>query len=431
MDTAQVTITEPPQLTVAAGTAATICIGQSANLTAIGNGGTPAYAYVWTDGVNVFPTQNPTVSPTVTTTYSVVVTDANGCTSAVQSVVITVNPPLAVNAVSTIVVCQGTVVNLTAVGNGGNGNLTYTWTPGPLLGPLVSVTANSNQTYTVTVSDNCGTPVATDTVSVLINPAPIPNFVATTPTQGCEDLCVDFVNNTPNTASVVWTFGNNLGTSTSSPTSFCFTDAGSYDVTLTVTDNIGCVGTSTLLNYVTVWPLPVADFTASPQPATTLNNIVQFTDLSSGAVSWIWSFGPADSASMLQNPSYAFDTIGIYMVQLIVTNSYGCQDSITEAIIVQEDYAVYIPNTFTPNGDGNNDLFFPQGIGIDPDNYSMIIFDRWGNLIYTTSVWPGGWDGTVQGSSTLCQIDTYVYKIMTMDPNGSRRVYIGQVNLVR
>jgi len=430
-DSTTILITEPPLLTVTAGTASTICIGQSANLTATASGGTPGYTYVWTDGTNIFPTQNPTVSPTVTTTYSVIATDANGCSSAVQSVVITVNPPLQVNAVSTIVVCQNTQVNLTAVGQGGNGNLTYTWTPGPLVGPLVTVTATTTQQYTVTVSDNCGTPVAIDTVSVIINPAPVPSFVATSATQGCEDLCVDFMNNTPITASVVWTFGNNLGTSTSSPTSFCFNDPGSYDVTLTVTDIIGCVGTTTMTNFVTVWPLPVADYTANPQPATVLNNIVQFTDQSIGASAWIWSFGSDDSASVLQNPSYTFGDTGVYFVQLIVTNAYGCQDSITTPIIVQEDYALFIPNTFTPNGDGNNDLFFPQGIGVDPQHYTMIIFDRWGNLIYSTSSWPGGWDGTVQGSSTLCQIDTYVYKITTMDQNGMRKVYIGHVNLMR
>lgn len=429
-DTAVVTITEPPLLSVIAGTAATICIGQSANLTAAGQGGTPPYQYAWTDGVNNWVIQNPTVSPTVTTTYTVGVVDANGCTSAVQMVTITVNPPLSVNAITTQVVCQNTVVNLSAVAAGGNGNYTYTWTPGPLLGPNITVTATATQQYTVTVADNCGSPVATDTVSVIINPAPIPTFTTTSAAQGCEPLCVDFLNTTPNTASVVWTFGGNIGTSTSSPTTFCFNTAGSYDVQLTVTDNIGCTGTTTMLNYVTVWPNPIADFSANPSPATQLNNIVQFTDLSTGAVSWIWSFGVDDSASVLQNPMYTFADTGVYMIQLIVTNSYGCQDSITQPLVVQEDFAVFIPNTFTPNGDGLNDLFFPQGIGVDPDHYTMWIFDRWGNLIYQTSVWPGGWDGTVQGKGP-CQIDTYVYKIATQDANKSKRVYIGQVNLIR
>ncbi len=425
-----VTITEPPLLTVIAGTSATICIGQSANLTAAGQGGTAPYQYAWTDGVSNWLVPNPSVSPVVTTTYSVVVTDANNCISAVQMVTITVNPPLSVNAITTQVVCQNTVVNLSAVAAGGDGNYTYTWTPGPLVGPNVTVTATATQQYTVTVTDGCGTPLATDTVSVIINPAPIPTFTTLQAAQGCEPLCLDFVNTTPNTASVVWTFGNNIGTSTSSPANFCFNTAGNYDVTLTVTDNIGCTGTTTMLNYVTVYPNPIANFSSNPNPATELNNIVQFTDLSTGAVSWIWSFGPDDSASMVQHPIYTFDSVGTFMIQLIVTNSWGCQDSITLPQVVEEDFAVFIPNTFTPNGDGLNDLFFPQGIGVDPDHYTMWIFDRWGNLIYQTSVWPGGWDGTVQGKGE-CQIDTYVYKIATQDANRAKRVYIGQINLIR
>lgn len=429
-DTAQVMITEPPLLSVQAGTAATICIGQSANLTALGNGGTAPYQFAWTDGVNSWAIANPTVSPVVTTTYTVIVTDANNCVSAPQMVTIMVNPPLSVNAIATQVVCQNTTVNLSAVGGGGNGNLTYTWTPGPLLGQNITVTATGNATYTVTVTDNCGTPLAQDTVSVLINPAPIPTFTTTTPAQGCEPLCVDFLNTTPNTATQTWTFGGNLGTLTTNPATFCFNVAGSYDVQLTVTDIIGCTGTSTMLNYITVWPNPIANFTANPNPATELNNIVQYTDLSVGATSWIWSFGQYDSASVLQNPIYTYNDTGVYMVQLIVENSYGCQDSITLPQVVQEDYALYIPNTFTPNGDGQNDLFFPQGIGIDPEHFTMYIFDRWGNLIYQTSTWPGGWDGTVQGKGD-CQIDTYVYKITTTDANSSRRVYVGHVNLIR
>lgn len=431
-DSAFVTITQPQQLTnVPAGTQ-TICIGQSANLSDVGMGGTPPYSYHWTDGVTSWTTQNITVSPTVTTTYTVYVTDANSCQSANQMAIVTVNPPLTVQAMNGVTVCGGTPVNLTANGNGGDGNLTYTWlTPAVQTGQNITVTVNSTTTYTVILTDGCNTAPDTSTVTVTVNPAPVPTFAATTATTGCEDLCVAFTNSTPNTASVVWTFGNNLGTSTAASPTFCFTSAGNFDVTATVTDNIGCVGTTTLQNYITVWPLPIADFSASPQPATMLNNQVSFTDQSIGAVSWIWSFGQDDSSSVLQNPVYAFQDSGVFMVQLIVTNQYGCQDSTTEPIIVQEDYAVYIPNSFTPNGDGHNDVFFPQGMGVNMERYTMYIFDRWGNMIYQTSAWPGGWDGTTQGTSKVCQVDTYVYKIVTMDPNGARHIYVGQVNLIR
>lgn len=432
MDTAAVTITQPTLLTNTPGSGTTICVGQSANLTDAGNGGTPAYNYFWTDGTNNWTTANITVSPLVTTTYTVYVTDANGCQSSNQTVTVTVQPPLNVNAIPALSVCAGSQVNLSAVGSGGNGNYTYSWNPGNLIGQNVNVTANATTTYTVSVNDGCTTQPATDTVTITVNPMPLVNISATSLTSGCQTLCVDFQNNTPNTSSILWTFGNNLGTSTLNTPSFCFTSAGNYNVSATVTDNIGCIGSTTLSNYVTVWPLPNADFSANPQPATMLNNIVDFTDLSSGGVvSWIWSFGLDDSASVLQNPSYAFADSGYFNVQLIVTNTFGCQDSITLPIIVQEDYAIYIPNTFTPNGDGHNDLFYPQGMGINPDKFSMMIFDRWGNLIFRTDKWMDGWDGTVQGTSRTCQIDAYVYKIDVVTPDGSRREYIGHVNLIR
>ncbi|GAB4131798.1 MAG: hypothetical protein Fur0041_02510 [Bacteroidia bacterium] len=430
-DTISATITQPTQVTVTPGAASTICIGQTATISATGNGGTPSYTYDWTDGTNVYSGQSVSVSPVVTTTYTVTVTDANGCVSSTATVTVTVNPPLQVQAGPAQIVCQGTLVTLTANGSGGDGNLTYTWLPINQTGNMVATTVNATTTYTVIVSDGCGTPVAIDSTTVTINPAPIVNITATSDVAGCEDLCVAFTNNTPNTATINWVFGNNLGTSTSANPTFCFTDAGQYNIQATVVDNIGCIGTVTLPNYVTVYPLPVADFTASPQPATLLNNTVTFTDMSTGAVSWIWSFGQDDSASTIQNPEYAFQDTGVFNVQLIVTNQYGCQDDVTLPIVVQEDYAIFIPNAFTPNGDGLNETFFPQGIGVNPDKFTMYIFDRWGNMIYKTTTWPGGWDGTVQGTGKLCQIDTYVYKISTVDPNGSRRQYIGHVNLIR
>jgi large repetitive protein len=434
-DTVSATINQPTAVTNAAAAApATICIGQSSTLTATPGGGTPGYSYQWADinGPIIGQTNaTMTVSPTVTTIYFVAVVDANGCPGPVVPVTVTVNPPLQVTAMADITVCQNTMVTLTCTGSGGDGNLTYNWAPIGQQGTSVPVNITGTTTFIVTISDGCGTPVDTDAVVVIVNPAPVVNISATTDISGCEDLCVSFINNTPNTASVSWVFGNGLGTATGNTPNFCFTDAGTYDVTATVTDVIGCVSTFTLTNYITVWPLPTAGFTYLPTDPTALNNIVDFTDQSSGATIWSWSIDPIDTTMTGQNPSFAFPAVGSYDVQLIVTNQYGCTDDEIQTIIVKEDYAVYIPNAFTPNGDGMNDVFFPQGIGINTDRFEMYIFDRWGNMIYQTDRWPGGWDGTVQGTTRICQIDTYVYKIVTVDPDGNRRQYIGSVNLIK
>ena len=430
-DTTNVLITEPPVLTNLASGTITICIGQTANLTSVASGGTPIYNYSWTDGITNWSTANIAVSPTVTTTYTVSLTDANGCVAINQTITVTVNPPLNVVAMAGISVCANSNVNITALANGGNGNITYTWQPGNLIGASINIPIAVSTTYTVTATDGCGTPSSSDTVTVMVNPLPIVTIVAATATSGCQPLCVTFTNNTPNTNSIAWTFGNNLGNSISPNPTFCFSTFGIYDVSATVTDNLGCVGTTTLTNYITVWPLPNALFSATPQPATVLDNSVTFTDLSSGANAWAWSFGADLYASTLQNPMYAFQDSGVFAVQLLVTNQYGCQDSITMPILIKPDYALYIPNAFTPNGDNINDLFFPLGMGVSLDKYMLYIFDRWGNIIFNTDNTTVGWDGTVQGTGRLCQLDTYVYKITAMDPDGALKVYIGQINLIR
>ncbi|TND07508.1 MAG: PKD domain-containing protein [Bacteroidetes bacterium] len=426
--TETVTITEPPLVTLTPPASTTICIGQSAALQATGAGGVGPYVYDWQPGAL---TGNPVnVNPVVTTTYTMTATDANGCVSAPSQVTVTVNPPLTVTPSAAVTICPGGSTPLSAVGGGGNGTYTYTWQPGNLNGSPVNVSPNATTTYTVTVSDGCGTPVATGTVTVTVQGVQAVVFAASTPTSGCGPLCVNFVNTTPNTASVLWDFGDNTTSSAASPT-HCFT-TGSYSIELTVTDVNGCTGTTTMPNYVTVYPNPVADFTASPMVTTALSPNINFFDQSLGSTSWTWSFGDVlGSSSSLQNPSFNYPDTGTFMVMLTVTNSFGCIDSIEYPILIKEDYALYVPNTFTPNGDGINDFFFPLGIGIDPDRFEMLIFDRWGNLIYKTIDMTKGWDGKVQGHPDLAQIDTYVWKIITFDPDGSRRRYIGHVNLIK
>lgn len=427
--TQTVTITEPPVLTCSPpAIAPTICQGQTTSLTASAAGGVGPYTYAWMPGAYV---GNPyVVGPTTTTTYTVVATDANGCVSAPVTVTVSVNLPLAVTTSANVTICPGGNTTLTANGSGGDGNLTYTWQPGNLNGNSVNVTPGSTTTYTVTVSDGCATPVATATVSVTVQTQVAVIFAASTPTSGCADLCVDFVNSSPNVQSVLWDFGNGSTSTVNNPT-YCFTTPGTYNVTLNIIDNNGCTGQLVMNNYITVHPDPVAAFTATPLVTTALSPNIDFTDLSQGANTWSWTFGDSIGTSSLQNPSYTYDGIGVYVVQLYVTNTFGCIDSVQIPVEVKEDYAIYVPNAFTPDGDGLNDIFLPQGIGINPDKYQFWIYDRWGNLIFTTTNFAQGWDGKVQGHSDLVQIDTYVWKIVTSDPFDAKHTYIGHVSVIR
>jgi gliding motility-associated-like protein len=438
-DTTIVTITQPTQVTVAPMAAQTICIGQCVTLTANGAGGTPGYTYSW--NVN-----NTNVCPVVTTTYSVVATDANGCTSAVGTVTITVNPALTVVASNNAGICPGftTTLNANAAGGSGSG-YGYSWVPGSGLSctncqsPIASPTATT--TYTVFVSDNCGTPLAIDSVTVTVYPLPVVNITADT-NQGCVPLCINLTDASTISSGLItawnWSMTGSSTTTSSNvqnPQGVCYNIAGTYPVTLTVTSNFGCTASVVAPYQVTAFPLPTADFSFSPQPTTILNPGICFTDSSSSnIVAWSWDFGdPLDqvNTSILQNPCHTYHDTGTYCVSLLVTNMNGCTDSITYCLRIDPDFVIFIPNAFTPNNDGMNDVFMPKGTGIDETNFEMWIYDRWGNNIFYTQKINKGWDGTVNGNSAVVQEDVYVWRIALVDFHGDKHVYVGHVSLIK
>jgi gliding motility-associated-like protein len=430
-DTAVVTITQPQQLVITPGPAVTICIGQSTTLTATATGGTAPYSFTWNPGN--LTGSSVSVSPTTTTTYTVTATDANNCTAVQQTLVVTVNPPLSVVASGATAVCIGGSASIQATASGGNGGpYTYIWTPGNLSGSSVSVTPTATTTYTITVTDNCTTTPATDTVTIIVNPLPTVTFTTNpTPAQGCAPLCVDFTNTTPNTSVCDWNFSVGTVTGNCNP-QFCFTSPGTYDVTLSVVDNNGCANSLLMPALVTVWPNPVADFTMSPQPTTIMNGTISFTDLSQLANTWTWNFGDIlNSGSNQQNPQFTYTDSGYYVVTLWVSTIHGCTDSISKTLRIDPDFALYVPNAFTPNGDGNNDNFIPKGVGIDENKFKMWIFDRWGNMIWFTDSWGKSWDGRANDGNDVAQEDVYVWMIEVYDYLGKKHKYVGHVSLIK
>lgn len=407
-----------------------LCDG-TANVSALS--GTQPYTYNW----NTTPAQTtPNATALCAGSFICTVTDSAGCTASV-TVTITQPTPLTV-AVATPPwpsICLGQSTNLQATPGGGTIPYVVAWNPGSLAGNSPSVSPTATTTYTVTVTDqnNC---TATATETITVNPIPAAALAADV-TAGCVPLCVNFadlstVGAPDNIASWVWDFGDGSPTSNAQSPSHCYTVPGVYTITLTVTSNNGCTNTIVMANYINVYPVPTADFSASPQPATILNPQIFFTDLSVGATQWNWSFGDvANSSSSLQNPSFVYGDSGCYNVYLIVNNADNCFDTTDQIICIAPEYALYIPNAFTPNGDGVNDFFIPKGMGINPDDFEMWIFDRWGNMIYYTDDLLHGWDGHANGGNDFAQIDTYVYKIKCKDVLENKHDYIGRVTLVK
>ncbi|HEV7230781.1 MAG TPA: PKD domain-containing protein, partial [Bacteroidia bacterium] len=427
-----VTILQPSQV-IAVPKNTSICYGQCTPLPCTGVGGTPAYNYSWTlAGIKV----NSPVCPLVTTTYTVTVTDSNGCVSPPQTATVTVGPPLEILA-GQASICAGETAALSSTPSGGNGNYSYTWYPAtglssttiqnPVASPVISTT------YTVVLSDNCGTTTDSALVLVHVNPAPVILFTAND-TSGCVPLCVNFQPQvTPACATASWTFGDGTTVSGCQTVTHCYKNPGSFGVTLNVKDVNGCSGMLSKPNYIHTYPVPKAAFSASPQPTDIFNPQVYFTDLSTGASSWLWNFGDLSGAtSVLENPSYVYPSdSACYNVTLVVKNGFGCSDSTVHPICIQPVFTFYAPNAFTPNGDGINDSWMPKGTGIDYKNYSLLMFDRWGNLMFETHVWGEGWDGRANNGANIAQIDTYVWKVNLKDFQGYKHAYSGICNLIR
>ncbi len=216
--------------------------------------------------------------------------------------------------------------------------------------------------------------------------------------------------------------------------SHCYNTSGFYDVTLSATSNNGCTSTLALSQFVQVFSVPTASFTANPPSSTIFEGLITFTDQSttpSGTiVSWVWDFGDGTSSTSQHNVhQFPITAPGIYNVTLTVVNSFGCIATYVIPVEIGPEFTFYIPNCVTPNDDGVNDFFFGDGIGIV--DYDIWIFDRWGNEIFHGSYLYDKWDGRANGGADVAQQDVYVWKVRLTDVFDRKHAYIGTVTIVK
>ena len=180
-----------------------------------------------------------------------------------------------------------------------------------------------------------------------------------------------------------------------------------------------------------VIPPPEAGFTPNPQYTDMNFPTVHFYDESVNSYGWLWAFGDQNSnLAAEQFPEHTYTAPGTYPVTQIVYNN-GCTDTIIKYIQVNEGFAYYIPNSFSPTADDMNDVFNGKGIGYKTDDFDLYIFDRWGEKIFYTTDPEKGWDGKVNGKGKMCSGGIYVYKIRLVDFGNIEHRYVGTVMLLR
>jgi len=462
-----VTLTASPQQ---------LCLGESSTLTA---SAPQANTYLWNTGAN---TASITITPSITTTYSCTITNTNGCNGH-NTITVTVNsaPQLAVsaqpdticaNATSTItasgadtyVWSNGQTSSSITVGAGtysvtgtrtncvadttltifeyppfqislnpisstcehANGSIipttngtyppfTYLWSNGATDDTLRDVLAG---TYSVTATDRVG---CTSTATAIINDmTPVVSIEEQTQSH-CEQsdaMASILVTGGTGNYTYDWHLTPNVTTSAVSGLA-----AGSYMVTI---DDGNC--TIDFPVIITEAPAPTACFRLSPSIAMAGTTVVHYINCSTNGTFWFWTFGDGDESTM-SSPTHVYSTPGFYDVVLVVTDEFNCTANTHLEIEVVDGTTFYMPNAFTPDGDGLNETIKPVLTNCMSDSYEFIIFDRWGKMVFRTTEINHGWDGIYNGKM-VSMMTTFVYTIHYSDIMGTPHQKVGSFTLL-
>jgi len=409
--TDSVTITISPNLILNVSPDTSICSGDNTQLTSSGGG-----TYLWTPstGLSANNIANPVASPTVTTTYSVNVISAGGCTGS-ASVTVSVNPLPVITVSPAATVCNGSSTQLSA-----SGGVTYSWSPAnglttPNL-PTTTATPTQTTTYIVDVIDANGC-TGSNSVTVNVEQPPVAN--AGPDADICEGQSVQL--NASGGTNYIWsppTWLNNV--SISNPVS---QPIASITYTVTTTNgNAICPPASDAMTII-VHPIPTVD--AGKDTTVMAGTEVQLHATGTGS-SYQWNPPTGLSCIFCLDPVVSPLNTTSYIV--ITTDPFGCRSQDTVVINVEDILTLYVPNSFTPsNDDLKNDVFYAYGVGIY--TFEFYIFDRWGNKVFETHDPYTGWNGSFKG--ILVQEDVYVWLAKANSITGKTISRTGTVTVVR
>ena len=378
--------------------------------------------------------------------YDVLATaNASGCKGPLFTIPVTVNP-LPIIGFDT---GSGALCNITPVpfNNTSDSGLDFAWTFGDgntstLEDPVHSYPAIGTYTVTLTGTDQVTGCVNSFAMDITLAESPDVDFAVSEP-EGCVVFNTVFSDliAAPGT-TLFWDFGDGETSNQPGTVDHQYPDPGCYDVSLIVTNQAGCSITLVQADIVCAYAIPTADFIVSSDSLPISDPTVEFTNQSTDAFTYVWDFGDG-TTSTSTNPIHVYPVEPAeYVVTLYAYNELGCYDSMILTITVWEDLLVYVPNSFTPNEDGTNDVFLPQMTsGFDPKSYELWVFNRWGEVVFYTNDPQAGWDGQypdfmeeliMQSSENYAQDGVYTWKIrFTGLQNEDAYEYVGHVTLLR
>lgn len=402
------------------------CVGSSVTLTAQTNG-----------NVTLWSNNTSGQSITVTTSGSYWVEAVlDGCTARdTAAVTFFLNPP-ADFSVNTSAQCL--------TGNSFDFSPNTTYAPGTLFqwsfqGAGTATSALQNPTgitwdaagsfeiSLVVTENNCVS--SPSVLSITVFPMPVADFTAN-PTQGCQPVEVKFFNTTQSFGSytATWNLGAGFTSADLSPV-VIYPDPGSYDITLTVTDVNGCTDTETKPAFITVYPQPVAGFSLQDYDLTTTDPVITVTSEAFQSSQCLYYLNTGEAWNDCSFTA-SVQGSGVFTITQVVTSGFGCVDSLSREFIIRPLPEIFIPNTFTPNGDFINELFEPSLSWIA--DFELTIYDRWGGIVFQTDDLFRRWNGKLFNSYEDLPQDSYVYRIRYRAFEETKDYFLeGSVTLVR
>jgi gliding motility-associated-like protein len=345
------------------------------------------------------------------------VLNANGCLG-YDSVLVEIhkNPTPFISALGPVLICEG--VDLTIQTNSIYDS--YLWSDGSIFSEILVDTSGN---YSVIVTDEFG--CKNESNSILIDVQS--NFSANFDYEGiCINNPTTFFNTSLSVSgmfnSLIWDFGNGFQSYEDSVT-YLFDQIGDYQVSLLIETASGC--RDSIIKTINVLGKPIANFKYNPYSISTLNSEINFENTSIDGTPYLWDFGDS-TYSVIESPSHIYNNAGVYDVKLIVKDVNECVDSITKPIIMYYDFVLHVPTSFTPNNDGDNDQFGPQGLRMNKyKSYSFYIYNKWGEEIFETKDINRFWDGNDNQSGL------YTWAIIIVDEIGALHKKVGNVLLIK
>jgi len=343
--------------------------------------------------------------------------------SADTSATFSVFPPSSISLTATdTVLCNAEGTTLTALASAGDVSLdiVYEWSDGLFPQSQNVVSPETGQYYYVSVNDGCSD-LVTDSIFIdVLEPIALEFIYGDTLCFGEEGGSVSVIISPSSSYSIFWNDEPGAENLTNS--------AGSIHQLLVVDDTYGCEADEVIL--IPSYSPIAADFSVNPNSECIPfeANPVGFIDLSQNAISGMWNFGNGDSLLYTgSSPESTYTLPGFYTITLAVENEGGCLDSATQTICVSDPSVIFIPDVFSPNDDGNNDVLFVRGGGIL--NLELNIYNRWGDRVFKTTDIDEGWDGYVMGNKAPTGV--YIYQLTARTENGIDVEQSGDITLVR